>query len=259
MNILQQIYDYKKEELEHFKRVVRFEELRDQCRDLPSPVSFLKIFKQNNPALKIIAEVKQKSPSKGILRENFDPVAIAKSYEQNGAVAISVLTDEHFFGGNLEYLRQIKQHVKIPLLRKDFIWDDYQIYEAAQAGASAILLIATMLGEQQLQDLQGRAEELQMHALVELYDPLELNKAQDAKILGVNNRNLKTFAVDLGQTQKVLELLPKGFPLVSESGLENHQQLLALHQQGVAGFLIGESLVVKPDPGIALKQLLQGS
>lgn len=254
-NILQKIFDYKQEELDQYKREHKLADVVAKCKDLPKPQDFLAPFLKQDKKFKIIAEVKHKSPSKGILRDPFDPVAVASEYEANGAACLSVLTDEYFFGGHLDHLRAVSQAVNLPIIRKDFIWDPYQIYVAREAGASAILLIAAMLSKMQIEDLQGLAEELHLNALIELYDPNELAKTKSAKLLGVNNRDLKTFKVDINQTLQVLALKPAGVPLISESGLSTHQQLAELNAKGVAGFLIGESLIVQASPGKALADL----
>jgi len=256
--ILDTIYEYKQEELAHFKHQIPLGELQAQAKDTALAPSLVKVFSQKNPVLKIIAEVKHRSPSKGVLRKNFNPVEIAVAYAKAGAVAISVLTDEHFFGGSLDHLKQIKNKVALPLLRKDFVFDEYQVYEAKVAGASSLLLIAKMLSKLQIQDLQGLASEVGMDVLVEVYDPQELAKTSNPKLLGVNNRDLNTFEVDLSKTEALLPLLSKNVPLISESGLDRHQQLVDLNKKGVAGFLIGESLITKPDPGQALRELING-
>jgi indole-3-glycerol phosphate synthase len=256
--ILQKIFDYKKQELESIKRRVRLEELRAKVRDAVPTSGFLKALRTPKADFAVIAEVKHKSPSKGVLREPFDPLAIAHEYEENGATCLSILTDENFFGGHLDHLRQIRREIRIPLLRKDFIWDSYQVYAAREAGADAVLLIAAMLEGSQVEDLKGLAEELGMDVLLEIHDPSECPVARQVKaaLVGVNNRDLKTFRVDVGHTEKLLPQLPKGALVVSESGLDSREVLERLKKAGVGAFLIGETLMKAKSPGQALKELL---
>ena len=258
--ILQQIYDYKKEELEHYRRQVRLEDLKFKVRDIPRhPLSLADTLRACPQAFAVIAEIKHRSPSKGVIRKDFDPVAIAKDYETHGAAALSVLTDEHFFGGHLDHLREVRQAVALPLLRKDFVWDPYQVYAAREAGADAILLIAAMLSKSQMEDLQGLAQELRLSVLVEVHDQAEAETATaiGAKVVGVNNRDLKSFRVDVGLTEKLLPKLPRDAVKVSESGLESKEVLLRLKAAGAQAFLIGEAFMKSPKPGEALKGLLK--
>ncbi len=258
--ILDDIYNYKKEELIHFKRQVRLEELKARIHDLPPTVSFLKALKNSPQPFAIIAEIKQKSPSKGVLREAFDPVVLARDYEEHGAAALSVLTDENFFGGHLDHLRQVRRMVKLPLLRKDFIWDPYQVYAAREAGADAVLLITAMLHKSQMEDLKGLAEELGLDALIEVHDADECTVASavNAHVVGINNRDLKTFKVDVGVTEKLLNLLPPNALKVSESGLDSRKTLERLKKKGAGAFLIGEAFMTAKSPGKALEELLKG-
>jgi len=257
--ILQKIYTYKLEELVQQKRERRLEDLKEQVRDNSrSPLSLAKALLESPHRFAIIAELKRKSPSKGLLREDFHPVEIAQDYEKSGAVALSVLTDEHFFGGHLDHLREVRKAVALPLLRKDFVWDPYQIYAAREAGADAILLIAAMLGKWQLEDLQGLAEELGLSVLVEVHDEreAEASGAIGAKLVGVNNRDLKTFRVDVGLTEQLLPLLPAKAVKISESGLDSREILERLKRAGAQGFLIGETFMKAKSPGAALKEML---
>ncbi len=258
--ILQKIFEYKSEELEHYKRRVRLEDLKGQCRDLPAPKSFSKSLLESSQRFAIIAEIKRKSPSRGVIREDFDPEKIAEQYAQSGAAAISVLTDEHFFGGDLEHLRQVRQKVSIPLLRKDFIWDFYQIYAAREAGGDAILLIVAMLEKNQLEDLHGVAEGLGLSILVEVHDAEEVAMANSigAKIIGINNRDLKSFKVDVQTTERLLPILSPNAIKVSESGLDSPEMMEKLKKLGADAFLIGETLMKAKDPGKALQMLLGG-
>lgn len=205
----------------------------------------------------VIAEVKKGSPSKGVIREDFDPLAIAEIYQDNGASCLSVLTDEHFFMGHLQYLHKIREVVSLPLLRKDFICDPYQIYEARAAGADAILLIAAMLDVQQLQDYYALARELSLDVLLEVHDEheLEMALATPCPLIGINNRNLQTFATDLATTERLLPMIPESYFVVAESGIFTRADVLRLQKAGAKGFLVGESLMREDDIGGKLREL----
>ena len=209
------------------------------------------------PGVSIIAEVKKASPSKGVICENFDPVAIARAYQDNGAQAISVLTDQNFFQGSLDYLAAVREAVKLPVLRKDFIIDPVQIEEAHIFGADAILLIAAILDEEKLRDFRCQAEEKGMDVLVEVHDEEELDSALRAgsRLIGVNNRNLKDFSVDIETTFRLGKRLPKDIPLVSESGLKTPEDMRRLASAGVAAALIGETLMRAGRDGDVLRAL----
>jgi len=208
----------------------------------------------------VIAECKRASPSRGVIREPYDPVAIARSYEANGAAAISVLCDEKYFGGSLDHLAAVHAAVKIPVLCKEFIFDEYQIFEARAAGADAVLLIAAILDAQRLRDLIEVVWALRMHALVEVHDAGEVERAAESNtgIIGINNRNLDTLEVDLRQTALLIPLLPGGVLAVSESGIHSREDLTYLRDLGVGAVLIGEHLMRSPDPGQALRELMGG-
>lgn len=201
---------------------------------------YLKSTKEN--PYKIIAEVKKASPSKGVIREDFDPISIAQAYEKGGADALSVLTEPHFFQGNLEYLTQIRRYVKTPLLRKDFIISQYQVLEATVYGADFILLIAKALDKKTLSSLLEFSRRLGMEALVEVHDKSDLTKAlfAGADIIGINHRNLDTFEMDMSLSEKLIPLIPNGKIIVAESGLNNKETLVELSKIGVDAFLIGE-------------------
>ena len=207
---------------------------------------------------RIIAEVKRASPSRGLIRENFDPVAIARDYANHGATAISVLTEERFFQGSLLHLEQIKAAVSVPLLRKDFIVDSYQLTEARSYGADAVLLIAAVLDPSLLRELCAEANALSLDTVVEVHCERELNGALEAgaQVLGINNRNLTTFQVDMATTAKLAPLIPADRPAVCESGIESLEQIQAVEELGIHVFLIGESLMRAPQPGAKLAQLL---
>ncbi|MDR1614839.1 MAG: indole-3-glycerol phosphate synthase TrpC [Campylobacteraceae bacterium] len=196
---------------------------------------------KDNP-YRIIAEVKKASPSKGVIREDFDPIFIAQEYQNGGADAISVLTEPHFFKGDLEYLAQIRRYVPTPLLRKDFIIDEYQILEAYMYGADFILLIAKILNKKELSLLLSFAQKLGMEALVEIHDKADLLKAISAgsNIIGINHRNLETFEMDMSLSERLLPLIPKGKIIVAESGLDNKETIKNLSKIGIDAFLIGE-------------------
>jgi indole-3-glycerol phosphate synthase len=209
---------------------------------------------------RIIAEIKKASPSKGLIRAEFDPVAIAKDYAAHGASAISVLTEEHFFQGSLRCLEETRQAVDVPLLRKDFTLDPYQIVEAKSYGADAVLLIAAMLDPGLMADLRAQASELGLDSIVEVHTDKELDSAREAgaQVIGINNRDLKTFALDLATTERLAPLVPAGTPVVCESGIDSLEQIRRVERWGVHIFLIGESLMRAPEPGKKLAELLKG-
>ena len=239
-------------------RVARPEsELRQQLADAPPVRNFYDALATAGP-IRLIAEVKKASPSAGLLRDPFDPVAIALTYQQHGAACLSVLTDESYFQGHLDYLRAVRQAVEIPVLRKDFILDEYQLLEARVAGADAVLLIAECLEPQQLAHLLDAACDLGLTPLVELYEPknLDMVLAAGAQLIGVNNRNLHTFEVDLGHTLAMRKRVPNDRLLVGESGIRSRDDVLQLESAGVDAILVGESLMRQPDIGAAVDKLL---
>ncbi|MDO9040867.1 MAG: indole-3-glycerol phosphate synthase TrpC [Desulfocapsaceae bacterium] len=197
------------------------------------------------PGVAIIAEVKKASPSKGVIRPDFDPVAIARNYEDSGAQAISVLTDEQFFQGSLLYLLQVREEVKLPVLRKEFIIDELQIQEAHVHGADAILLMASILDAYQLRDFQACARSYGMDCLVEVHDEQELEVVLGVgcSLIGVNNRNLKDFSMDIETTFRLKKLIPADIPVVGESGLKTRADLQRLQEEGITAALIGETLM----------------
>ncbi len=207
----------------------------------------------------VIAEIKQRSPSKGIICEDFDPVRIAESYAKGGAAALSVLCEEDFFGGSLEHLKAIRKCVELPLLRKDFIFDEYQLYESALAGADVVLLIAAILEDELLARLIGLANELGLDALVEVHSADEMKRAAraGASIIGVNNRDLTTFKVDLDTSIQLVPLAPEGAILVSESGINTGSDIRRLRSVGFSAFLVGEHLMRAQQPGEALRCLIE--
>jgi len=207
--------------------------------------------------LSMIAEAKKASPSKGVICADFDPVKIAQSYEQGGAQAISVLTDEKFFQGSLDYIPIVRQAVKLPVLRKDFIIDEQQIVQAGKFGADAILLIAAILDPVQIRDYLAMAKELGMDVLVEVHDEQELEKSLIAgsQLIGINNRNLRDFTVDLQTTFRLQKQIPAQIPVVSESGIKSHDDMKRLADHGVEAVLVGESLMRAVDRTAALQEL----
>ena len=209
--------------------------------------------------INIIAEIKRRSPSKGVIREDFDAVSIAESYAAGGAAALSVLCEEDFFGGSLEHLKAIRNRVELPLLRKDFIFDEYQIYESASAGADAILLIVAVLEDELLKRLIELSNELGLDALVEVHTPEEMSRAAraGAKLIGVNNRDLTTFKVDLDTSLRLAALAPEETRLISESGIANNADIRRLRASGFAAFLIGEHLMRAAHPGDELRCLIE--
>jgi len=211
--------------------------------------------------LNVIAECKRRSPSKGVLRAEYDPVAIARGYESAGAAAISCLTEPTFFDGSLEHLSGVHAAVTLPVLRKDFIVSEYQILEARAAGASAILLIVAALTPKELETLFDRASANGLDVLVEVHNAEELSVAADAgvNIIGVNNRNLRTLEVDVKASETLIAKMPKGVVAVSESGLRTADDLIRLRGLGYHAFLVGERFMTTADPGAALKELLAGA
>lgn len=207
--------------------------------------------------IKIIAEVKKASPSKGIIREDFDPIVIADIYSKNGADAISVLTEPHFFQGNLEYLTQIRRYVPTPILRKDFIVDKYQIVEALVYGADFILLIAKALSKNELKELYEYAMHLRLDVLVEIHDVDDLKKAMwaGAHIIGINHRNLETFEMDMSLCEKLIPMIPNGKIIVAESGVDNIDTIARLSAAGADAFLIGEHFMRQDDIGSEVRKL----
>jgi indole-3-glycerol phosphate synthase len=206
----------------------------------------------------IIAEVKKGSPSKGLIRPDFDPLDIATTYQDNGATCLSVLTDEEFFLGHLSYLSLIREQVALPLLRKDFILDTYQVYEAAAAGADAILLIAAMLDQSSLKELHALAGELYLDVLLEVHDEreLEMALATDCGLIGINNRSLHTFVTDLSTTERLAKMITSDRLIVAESGINSRSDVERLQAAGAKAFLVGESLMREEDIGAKLSELL---
>lgn len=255
--ILDKIVATKRVEIERAKISRPERELRAQLGDAPAVRDFFAALAVEGP-IRLIAEVKKASPSAGVIRADFDPVAIAKIYAAHGAACISVLTDEQYFQGRLQYLTQIRAAVAIPVLRKDFILDTYQLVEARVAGADAVLLIAECLDDCNLRTLFNETIELGMTPLVELYEPANLSRVLEAgaTLIGVNNRNLHTFEVDLEHSIRMRREVPEDCVLVAESGIKTHADVERLESAGVNAILVGESLTREADIGAAVDRLL---
>ncbi|MDY7079628.1 MAG: indole-3-glycerol phosphate synthase TrpC [Chloroflexota bacterium] len=254
--ILDKIIRWKWGEIAHLKCACPIEAVRAEAELASPPRDFAAALRA--PGVSLIAEVKRASPSKGLLRQNLDAVALAQEYEANGAAAISVLTDEHFFQGSLDYLRDVRQNVCLPVLRKDFVLDPYQVYEARAAGADAVLLIVAALDDGDLEALHRLVRQLGMDALIEVHDEGELERALEVspRIIGVNNRNLRTFEVDLGVTARLRFLVPAGVVLVSESGVHTREDVAYLAAIGADAMLVGEALVRSKDAGQKVQELI---
>ncbi len=255
--ILDKIHSHKLKEVAENKKHIPIDVLKERCKESPKTRNLSEAIKRNN-RIKIIAEVKKASPSAGVIREDFNYVNIAMEYEASGASAISVLTDKEFFMGELKYLTQIKETIHLPVLRKDFIVDSYQIYESRAAGADSILLIARLLTKEQIDTFLSLAHSLGMECLVEIHDNNELKKTLEtgAEIIGINNRDLDTFETNLDTTLQLCPLIPKEKIIVSESGIKTRADVLKLEEAGVDAILIGETLMRSNDIHLKIKELL---
>ncbi len=259
MTILEKIFQYKKLELEERKKKRSLQDIQKQITDTKSDKNSLFKKLQNDSSFHFICEVKKASPSKGIIQPDFDPVKYAKCYQDGGATAISVLTDEHFFQGHLDYLTKIKNIVNIPVLRKDFIFDEYQIFEAKLARADIILLIAKILDRDAIQNLTNLALELGMDVLFEIANRDEIKKipVNLPVIVGINNRNLENFTLDLRRSIQLGQLLPPHLPRIAESGIQSVTDCQKLFQAGFNGALIGELFMRSPDPRSLIRQYVR--
>jgi indole-3-glycerol phosphate synthase len=262
-SLLARILRRKREDLAELLRAQTEDSIRAQAfrvREKAEPNRLGKAFAAKKPALKIIAEYKRRSPSKGTIRDDLSPAAAASIYEKAGASAISVLTEKHFFGGSIEDLREIRAATLIPVLRKDFIIHPVQLFEAAAAGADAVLLIVAALDDKTLRGLRSIAEEeLGLDALVEVHTKEEMERAANcgAQIIGINNRDLTTFEVSLSTSEALVRSAPENALLISESGLKTGEELSRLRSLGFDGFLIGETLMQSENPGDALRKLME--
>ncbi|RPI98326.1 MAG: indole-3-glycerol phosphate synthase TrpC [Chloroflexi bacterium] len=244
-SILDKILESKVQEIDARKQSVPQQRFEEAVNMVTPPRGLLSALRQDASIVALIAEVKHASPSKGVLIEPFDPVVLGRTYAKYGAAAISVLTDEPFFLGSLEDMRKVRTAVEVPVLRKDFILDPYQIYEARAAGADAILLIVAALGDAQLADLHTLTKRLGMAALVEVHDEKELERALriNAPLIGINNRNLKTFKVSMDVTVRLARLVPPSVTLVAESGIRDSPDVRDMGAAGAHAVLVGEALV----------------
>jgi indole-3-glycerol phosphate synthase len=256
--VLDRIVADKWEELVAGQRLVPFAELESRLPHAAAPRRFAGALRGDT--VRLIAEVKKASPSRGLLRAEFDPLALARSYAEGGAVAVSVLTEEKYFRGSLDHLSSIRAALPDgpPLLRKDFLFDPYQLYEARVHGADAVLLIAAILDSALLAELIGLAGALEMDALVEVHDEAELGRAliAGASLIGINNRDLRTFEVDLAITERLRPLVPPEVTVVAESGISTRADVQRLESLGVDAVLIGEALVTAPDPAAKIRELM---
>jgi len=256
MSGLDQILVAKKHDVEQVKAMIPIRELERLCGIRENPEDFALALKKDRTVL--IAEAKKASPSKGVLKEDYDPTYLAKLYQKNGAAAVSILTERVFFMGDIRHLASVREVITLPILRKDFIFDEYQVYESRAYCADAILLIAAILGPNQLTTLGKVAQDLGLACLVEVHDEKDLSIALDAgaKIIGINNRNLATFEVDFSTTEKLRPLVPEEIMVVSESGIAGADQMRQLNEWGVNAALVGEALMTAPDVGAKVKELV---
>jgi len=257
MTVLDEILARKRAELAEARRRVPPAALAARAEAASDPVRGFRRALEAGPAPAVIAELKRRSPSRGEIRADFEPVRLARGFAAAGAAALSVLTDEPFFGGRLEYLGAVRAAVGLPLLRKDFVLEGYQVDEARVHGADAVLLIAAALPAASLAALAARARALGLDALVEVHDERELDDAlaAGADLVGVNNRDLRTFVTDLGVTERLAPKVPSSVLLVAESGIAQPADVARLARAGARAFLVGESLMREPDPGDALRRL----
>ncbi len=251
--ILGQIVEVKRKEVARLKETWSIPTFERLVRDLPPTRDFGKALTTGDCA--IIAEVKRRSPSKGLLCGDFDVSALARTYEANGAAAVSVLTDRLFFGGDDSYIAAVKRACNLPVLRKEFIIDPYQVYETRILGADALLLIAAILEKQELDRLLRLAQALDLSTVVEVHGEEEIAAAAGAQIIGINNRDLKTFTTDINTSLRLAPLLPPGRIVVSESGIENRADVELLMEAGIRAFLVGETLMRAGDRGAKLREL----
>ena len=255
---LDKILSTKALEVEQQKSFLNLDDIKLRIDDASPTKGFINAIQERNKKglVSVIAEIKKASPSKGIIREDFSPLEIAKQYETNGATCLSVLTDEKYFQGSLDYLKQVRTQVEIPLLRKDFIIDEYQIYQSKLYGADCILLIVSALTDNQLIEYKSIAEELSLDVLVEVHNQQELERilTMNFSLIGINNRNLSTFEVSL-ETTRELSRQSEEATLVSESGIRTKKDIEEILSYGVLNFLVGESFMRAEDPGNELKKL----
>jgi indole-3-glycerol phosphate synthase len=253
LSILERIVAAKRAEIAAARR--RFPDVEGKARDAPPVRDFVAALRAKRPA--VIAEIKRASPSKGLLRSNFDPAAIAKSYEKGGAACMSVLTDMEFFQGAAEHLSVARAACTLPVLRKDFLIDPYQVFESRALGADCVLLIVACLGDAEMRELEALARGAGMAVLVEVHDGAELERALrlETPLLGINNRNLRTFETRLETTLDLLPRVPSDRLVITESGILSRADVARMRQRGVEAFLVGEAFMRARDPGAELKAL----
>jgi len=256
--ILSRIIEEKKRVVEEAKKRKPLAELAREVKNICVKSAFKKNLSRPHH-INLIAEIKKASPSRGILRGDFNPSRIAMTYQANGASAISVLTDERFFEGRLEYIKKVKENISLPVLRKDFIIDEYQIYESVAAGADAILLIADLLSVNELTGFYNLAASLGLDVLMEAHNEEDIEKvlATEAVIIGINNRDLHTFKVDLGITQKLVRLIPQNRIKVSESGIRSYEDVMSMKSVGVNAVLIGEAFLEADDIAAKMREIMR--
>ena len=259
-NILDKILATKSKEIFEAKKSISIEQLKKDILESDRPRDFVQALKDKHIKKEagVIAEIKKASPSKGIIRQNFDPVSIALSYENGGAACLSILTDQDYFQGHSEYIMQVKSNSRLPILRKDFIVDPYQIYESRAIGADCILLIVAALDFKKMKDLESLANELEMAVLVESHNQQELDLALELEtpLIGINNRDLKTFNVSLQTSIDLVNSIEGRIP-ITESGIFNKKDIKLMNENHINTFLVGEAFMKQPDPGMALIDLFK--
>jgi indole-3-glycerol phosphate synthase len=255
--MLDKIIAQKRQEIEQRKKIATMTYLQERIARQKPPLDIALTLKGDH--IRLIAEVKQASPSRGMLRPNLNPVELAQTYAEGGAAAISVLTEANYFMGSIEHLAAIKEVVGLPLLRKDFIFDPYQVYESRAYGADALLLIAAVLNQEQLKELVSLSHSLGLRCLVELHNTGEVERAvlSGAEIIGINNRDLNTFTVDITTTRRLRPLIPQERIVISESGIKSKRDIEKLGKWGVDAVLVGEALVTAGDVMAKMKELLR--
>ena len=254
--MLDRIVAEKRKEVAQRKRSLPLSTLKERMAQCQAPLDFVAAL--SGESMSLIAEVKRASPSRGVLCPDFDPVILAKAYAQAGAAAISVLTEVNYFEGSLDHLVAIREAVNLPLLRKDFIFDQYQVYESRAYGADALLLIMAILSQEQLKEMLSLSRSLGLSCLVEVHNESEVERAliSGAEIIGINNRDLKTFIVDISTTRRLRPLIPKERIVVSESGISSREDVEKLKEWGVRAVLVGEALVTAEDIPTKMKELI---